>query len=105
MIIQRTVIDPIAGSSIIVGEGAPAGTDAPTGSLYVRKDGGINNILYTKYGTGSSDWSVLTSGSGGGGSGATGPAGPSGSIGLTGATGVVGVQAPRASWDQPDPLE
>ena len=90
MIIQRTTIDPITGTAILVGEGLPFGTDAPTGSLFVRKDGGINNILYTKYGTGINDWSVLTSGSAG--VGATGPMGPTGVKGDTGDTGATGVQ-------------
>jgi len=66
MIIQRTVLDPITGVCILVGEGSPNGLDAPSGSLYIRRDSAQNEVLYTKYNTGSSDWSVLTSGSGGG---------------------------------------
>jgi hypothetical protein len=67
MIIQRTVIDPITETAILVGEGLPTGTDAPTGSLFVRKDGGSNNMVYVKYGNNASDWELLASGSGGGG--------------------------------------
>ena len=44
-IIQRTIIDPIANTALLVGDGHPTGIDAATGSLYVRKDGGINNVL------------------------------------------------------------
>ncbi len=64
MIIQRTVIDPITGTAILVGEGLPFGTDAPTGSLFVRKDGGSNQMLFVKYGNTTGDWQVLASGSG-----------------------------------------
>jgi hypothetical protein len=66
MIIQRTVIDPITGTAILVGQGLPNGTDAPTGSLFVRKDGGSNRMVYVKFGNNASDWELLASGSGGG---------------------------------------
>lgn len=66
MIIQRTVIDPITETAILVGEGLPTGTDAATGSLFVRKDGGSNNMVYVKYGNSVNDWELLASGSGGG---------------------------------------
>ena len=45
-IIQRTIIDPIANTALLVGDGHPTGIDAATGSLYVRKDGGINNVSF-----------------------------------------------------------
>lgn len=60
MILQRTVLDPINGVCILVGTGAPTGIDAPIGSLYIRRDGASGTILYTKYGTGTSDWSSLS---------------------------------------------
>lgn len=65
MIIQRTVIDPIVGTAILVGDGTPVGLDAPTGSIFVRKDGGSNQMVYVKYGNTTSDWQILGSGSGG----------------------------------------
>lgn len=60
MIIQRTILDPIIGVCIIVADGDPTGLDAPQGSLYLRRDGGNGTTLYTKYGTGSSDWSAVS---------------------------------------------
>jgi len=64
MIIQRTVVDPITGTAILVGNGDPSGLDAPTGSLFLRKDGGSNQMVYVKYGNTITDWQILASGSG-----------------------------------------
>lgn len=60
MILQRVVLDPIGGACILIGNGEPTGLDAPQGSLYIRRDGGNGSTLYTKYGTGTSDWSALS---------------------------------------------
>lgn len=60
MILQRTVLDPINGVCILVGTGEPTGIDAPQGSLYLRRDGASGSTLYTKYGTGTSDWATLS---------------------------------------------
>lgn len=60
MILQRVILDPITGVCILIGDGSPTGLDAPQGSLYIRKDGASGTTLYTKYGTGTSDWSALS---------------------------------------------
>lgn len=89
MILQRTVLDPITGICIIVADGSPiSNIDAPSGSLYIRRDASSNNVIYVKYGTATSNWQLLTSGS----SGQIGPTGPTGPIGATGATGATGPQ-------------
>lgn len=85
MILQRTILDPITGICIIVADGQPTNINAPSGSLYIRRDASSNNVIYTKYGSGASDWQLLASGSG---VGTTGPTGATGPTGPTGATGV-----------------
>lgn len=90
MIIQRTVLDPITGICIIVANGEPTNVNAPSGSLYIRRDGGSNSIMYAKFGSGASDWQVFASGSGTGPTGPTGATGPSGATGVQGSTGATG---------------
>lgn len=89
MILQRTILDPITGICIIVANGIPTNIDAPSGSIYIRRDGASQSVIYAKYGSAVSDWQVLASGSGGavGATGPTGPTGPSGPSGPQGATG------------------
>ena len=95
MILQRTILDPTTGICIIVATGTPTNIDAPSGSLYIRRDASSNTVMYAKYGASVSDWQLLASGSGGGETGATGPTGPTGATGVTGVTGVTGATGPN----------
>lgn len=59
MIIQRLILDKQTGICILVGDGSPSGFAAPSGSIYINRLGGSNNILYAKYGALNTDWQVM----------------------------------------------
>lgn len=65
MIIQRTILDPVTGVCLLVGDGAPTNVNAPVGSLFVRRDGAESTTLYSKFGTTNADWSALEASTGG----------------------------------------
>jgi hypothetical protein len=64
MIIQRTILDPITGVCILVGDGLPD-LDAPVSSIYVRRDGGASTTTYAKTGSGTTDWEAFSASTGG----------------------------------------